>query len=52
MFSIIEKFALLETLGVEGMEIIVRRFSNILTQLQRKPYDILDHRKLVLPDLR
>jgi dynein heavy chain len=46
MFSIIEKFALLETLGVEGMDVIVRRFTNILTQMQRKPYDILDHRKL------
>lgn len=46
MFAIIEKFALLETLGVEGMDLIVRRFSNILTQMQRKPYDILDHRKL------
>lgn len=47
MFSIIEKFSLLQQLGVEGMDVIVRRFYNILNQLQRKPYDILDHRKMV-----
>lgn len=46
MFNIIEKFALLESLGVEGIDGIARRFANILAQLQRKPYDILDHRKL------
>jgi dynein heavy chain len=46
MFNIIQKFALLQQLGVEGMDMIVRRFYNILTTLQRKPYDILDHRKL------
>ncbi|KAJ1345302.1 hypothetical protein BSLG_000815 [Batrachochytrium salamandrivorans] len=46
MFNIIEKFSMLETLGVEGMDSIVRKFSNILTQMQRKPYDILDHRKM------
>ena len=28
------------------MDVIVRRFYNILTTLQRKPYDILDHRKM------
>ena len=46
MFSVIEKFCLLESLGVEGMDVIVRRFNNIVSQLQRKPYDILDHRKM------
>lgn len=48
MFNIIQKFSLLQVLGVEGMDAIVRRFYNILTTLQRKPYDILDHRKMVL----
>ncbi|KAJ1498980.1 Dynein heavy chain 5, axonemal [Coelomomyces lativittatus] len=46
MFSVIEKFSKLEGLGVEGMENIIKRFSNIVTQMQRKPYDILDHRKM------
>ena len=46
MFSVIEKFAFLESLGTEGMDVIVRRFTSIITQIQRKPYDILDHRKL------
>ena len=47
MFNIIQKFSLLQVLGVEGMDSIVRRFYNILVTLQRKPYDILDHRKMV-----
>ncbi|KAJ3258377.1 Dynein heavy chain 5, axonemal [Boothiomyces macroporosus] len=46
MFNIIQKFSLLQQLGVEGMDMIVRRFYNVLTALQRKPYDILDHRKM------
>ncbi|KAG5461780.1 MAG: dynein heavy chain, N-terminal region 1-domain-containing protein, partial [Olpidium bornovanus] len=46
MFSIIEKFSMLEELRIEGMDPIIKRFSNILTQMQRKPYDILDHRKM------
>jgi dynein heavy chain len=47
MFGTIEKFSHLQKLGVEGMDVIVRKFYNILTTLQRKPYDILDHRKMV-----
>ncbi|KAJ3249557.1 Dynein heavy chain 5, axonemal [Chytriomyces hyalinus] len=46
MFSVIEKFSLLERLGIEGMESLIRRFSNIMNTMQRKPYDILDHRKM------
>ncbi|TPX71761.1 hypothetical protein SpCBS45565_g00838 [Spizellomyces sp. 'palustris'] len=46
MFSIIEKFSLLERLGIEGMDGLIKRFSNIMMQMQRKPYDILDHRKM------
>lgn len=49
MFSTIEKFSYLQKLGVEGMDVIVRKFYNVLTALQRKPYDILDHRKMVYP---
>ncbi|KAI9325129.1 dynein heavy chain, N-terminal region 1-domain-containing protein [Obelidium mucronatum] len=46
MFSVIEKFSLLEKLGIEGMDSLIRRFSNIMNTMQRKPYDILDHRKM------
>ncbi|KAJ1555489.1 Dynein heavy chain 8, axonemal, partial [Nowakowskiella sp. JEL0078] len=46
MFSIIEKFSMLEKLGIEGMDSLNKRFSNIMNQMQRKPYDILDHRKM------
>jgi dynein heavy chain len=51
MFAIIDKFKLLSTLGIEGMDVIVRRFNNILMQMQRKPYDVLDHRKSVTLNL-
>ncbi|KAI8831563.1 hypothetical protein BC829DRAFT_494479 [Chytridium lagenaria] len=43
---VIEKFSLLEKLGIEGMDSLIKRFSNIMMQMQRKPYDILDHRKM------
>ncbi|KAI9015067.1 dynein heavy chain and region D6 of dynein motor-domain-containing protein [Gaertneriomyces semiglobifer] len=46
MFGNIEKFSLLEKLGIEGMDSLIKRFSNIMMQIQRKPYDILDHRKM------
>ncbi|KNE55648.1 hypothetical protein AMAG_01535 [Allomyces macrogynus ATCC 38327] len=46
MFSVIDKFVKLESLGVEGMDNILKRFNNIVTSMQRKPYDILDHRKM------
>ncbi|RKO94376.1 dynein heavy chain and region D6 of dynein motor-domain-containing protein [Blyttiomyces helicus] len=46
MFSVIEKFCTLEKLGIEGMDSLIKRFSNIMMQMQRKPYDILDHRKM------
>ncbi|TPX43177.1 hypothetical protein SeLEV6574_g05202 [Synchytrium endobioticum] len=46
MFSIMEKFSTLEKLGVEGMDTISKRFSNVISQMQRKPYDLLDHRKM------
>jgi dynein heavy chain len=47
MFSIIDKFSLLETLGVEGMDSMNKKFNTILSAMQRKPYEILDHRKMV-----
>lgn len=47
MFNVIDKFSMLDTLGVEGMESIIKRFNNIIGVMQRKPYEILDHRKLV-----
>ncbi|KAJ3396765.1 Dynein heavy chain 5, axonemal [Lobulomyces angularis] len=46
MFSVIEKFSMLEKLCIEGMESLIKRFSNIMVAMQRKPYDILDHRKM------
>jgi dynein heavy chain len=43
-----EKFATIDKLAIEGMDTIAKRFGNVLTQLQRKPYDILDQRKNVI----
>jgi len=47
MFRDIEKFSHLESLHIEGMEPIVKRFGNVFGTMQRKPYDILDHRRNV-----
>ncbi|KAJ3055739.1 Dynein heavy chain 5, axonemal [Rhizophlyctis rosea] len=46
MFNVIGKFSKLEELGIEGMDFLIKRFTNIMMQMQRKPYDILDHRKM------
>ena len=48
MFDLIEKFSALSTLGVEGTDSLIKRFDQILAQVKRKPYDMLDHRKMVL----
>jgi dynein heavy chain len=45
MFNIIETFSQLSKLAIEGLEPIIKRFVNALSQIQRKPYDMLDHRK-------
>lgn len=47
MFDIIEKFAELESLQIEGLDGINKKFFGFTSNLQRKPYDILDHRKNV-----
>ncbi|KAI9141404.1 dynein heavy chain and region D6 of dynein motor-domain-containing protein [Paraphysoderma sedebokerense] len=46
MFSVIETFSRLELLGVEGVDSILKRFFSVVSQMQRKPYEILDHRKM------
>ena len=46
MFDLIEKFSALSTLGVEGTDSLIKRFESILAQVKRKPYDMLDHRKM------
>jgi dynein heavy chain len=46
MFDNIEKFSSLQSLGVEGIDSLVKRFDQILNQVKRKPYDMLDHRKM------
>ena len=48
MFADIDKFAHLESLQIEGFEVIIKRFANVVSVIQRKPYDILDQRRNVL----
>jgi dynein heavy chain len=47
LLNIMEKFGMIDRLAIEGMDTITKRFGNVLSQLQRKPYDILDQRKNV-----
>ncbi len=47
LFTTMEKYKVLETLQIEGLDAIIKKFSIVVSQLQRKPYDILDHRKNV-----
>ncbi|RKO95889.1 hypothetical protein CAUPRSCDRAFT_12411, partial [Caulochytrium protostelioides] len=46
MFTIIERFDQLGQLEIEGVESITKRFTMVIGSLQRKPYDMLDHRKM------
>eukprot|EP01135_Chromosphaera_perkinsii_P010177 Nk52_evm43s2039 gene=Nk52_evmTU43s2039 len=46
MFHTVEKFSSLSTLSIEGTEPILSRFNSILSSMRRKPYDMLDHRKM------
>lgn len=46
LFDIIEAFSGLAESSIEGMESIVTKFQTIYNKMKKKPYDILDHRKL------
>lgn len=46
MLYTIESFSVLQDCCVEGIESIVGKFQHIYSTIRKKPYDILDHRKL------
>lgn len=46
MLKTMEKFSLLEKIGVEGMDSLFKKLQSIIQQMQKRPYDILDHRKM------
>lgn len=46
MLNTIEKFSALGRSGIEGLEPIMDRFQSVIGAMKKKPYDILDHRKM------
>ncbi|EDV21817.1 uncharacterized protein TRIADDRAFT_59929 [Trichoplax adhaerens] len=46
MMNIIEQYQCLSTSKIEGMENMAAKFQVILTTMKKKPYDILDQRKM------
>lgn len=47
MFTTIESFSQLSQLAIEGLPPIIKRFVSVLNSIQKKPYDMLDNRKMV-----
>lgn len=45
IFTTIGQFAFVAKNAIEGMEDIIGRFTNIVEDMRRKPYDILDYNK-------
>lgn len=45
MFTTIQQFSALALHNVEGMEILIHRFFDIMIEFKRKPYDLLDFTK-------
>ena len=45
MFTTIHQFSSLALHNVEGMEILIQRFFDIMIEFKRKPYDLLDFTK-------
>ena len=46
LLNSVEKYSGLADCKIEGMEPIAAKFQHILGTIKKKPYDILDHRKL------
>eukprot|EP00762_Andalucia_godoyi_P000483 ANDGO_03248.mRNA.1 Dynein gamma chain len=45
VFSTVEQFSALAKHSIDGMENLIKRFQEIVDDLKRKPYDLLDHTK-------
>ena len=41
-----EQYAVIDNCRIEGIEASVAKFQHILANIKKKPYDVLDHRKL------
>lgn len=46
LLTTVGNFSVLQDCKIEGMEPIVAKFQHILSTIKKKPYDILDHRKV------
>ena len=46
LVTTIREFSNLQECNIEGIDPIVAKFQHILSTLKKKPYDVLDHRKL------
>ena len=46
MMNTIGTFSVLQDGRIEGIEVIANKFQHIYSIIKKKPYDILDHRKL------
>ena len=43
---LIETYSILHVSKIEGIDVIGARFETIYKNMKKKPYDILDHRKI------
>ena len=46
MLGTIDTYSVLTTSRIEGMEPMANKFLNIYGGVKKKPYDVLDHRKI------
>jgi len=45
MYLIMDSFARLADLRVDGIEVIVNKYRNLVEAAKKRNYDVLDHRK-------
>eukprot|EP01028_Stygiella_incarcerata_P006636 TRINITY_DN270_c0_g1_i1.p1 TRINITY_DN270_c0_g1~~TRINITY_DN270_c0_g1_i1.p1 ORF type:complete len:4523 (-),score=1222.92 TRINITY_DN270_c0_g1_i1:192-13760(-) len=45
VFSTVEQFGALSRHNIDGMETLISRFDEVVDELRKKPYDLLDHTK-------
>ena len=45
MFTVVQQFSTMAANAIEAMQPMIEKFDDILEELKRKPYDLLDHTK-------
>ena len=46
MLTLVDAYDVLSLSNIEGIEAIAQKFSTIYKTIKKKPYDVLDHRKV------